>query len=619
MNLSERPDFVAALFKGLQDGVVVLDHDNVHVYVNDAFCRMTGFSEADLIGSRPPFPYWPPEELSAIIGAFQRTVVGGEVSSFELVFAGKDGRRIPVIVSPSSIRGEDGSVAGRVATVKDITERKQLERDLAASEQRWRSIAENPFDFVVIIDRAYRYTYVNHVAPGITLESLLGKQTPFDFSSPADHAAMREAFETTFETGRATSYDTYSPQLDGWYSSIVGPIREQGTVTSLSILTREITQQKRAEEQVREAHKLETIGTLAGGIAHDLNNILTPILAHSDLAQLSLRADHEVQLQLRAIHEAALRARDLVRRILQFSRRQEPHKEVLDLAPRVREGVKLLVATAPATIDLTVELPEAPVWVLADGGRVDQVVVNLVANALQAMTGAGGKLVVRLQAATREAVLVVADTGPGMDADTQRRAFDPFFTTRPGAGTGLGLAIVQRVVGEHGGRVSVISAPGQGATFSVRLPLVAAPGAQAASGGVDPAAVEAGRLRVLCVDDEPAVLNVARSALERGGHAVRALSDPQEALAAFCAEPEAFDVLLTDQTMPNLRGTSLVRLVRARRPDLPCVVMTGFADEATVGNVRALGLGDVLAKPFSAAGVVAAIERAARRLPDEPA
>ncbi|HEX6244383.1 MAG TPA: ATP-binding protein, partial [Polyangiales bacterium] len=399
-------------------------------------------------------------------------------------FKRKNGERFPIIISPSQLHADDGSVRAYFATIKDISERKALERALTASEQRWRSIAENPFDYVVVIDRDYRFTYYNHTAESIRPENVLG-HTPFDFADARYHAVMREAFDTTFRTGRATSYDVYIPQLDKWYSNIVGPILENGEVTSASVLTREITAQKRAEEallrserQLRDTHKMETVGTLAGGIAHDLNNMLTPILGFSELAQLSLPEDHRVQGQLRNIHEGATRARDLVQRILLFSRRGEPHKAVVDLRACVDGDMTLLRGSIPANVELLVELPDEPVLVLADRTQIGQVITNLVTNAVQAMRKCGGKLELSLRQRerdeddaaspsdalpTRGAALVVRDSGPGMDEETQRRAFEPFFTTKPtGTGTGLGLSIVHGIVLGHGGSVSLRSSPGGG-------------------------------------------------------------------------------------------------------------------------------------------------------------
>ncbi len=636
LDLFRRPE-ISALLSAIQDGVVVLDAKGVHAFVNDAFCRMTGLGRDSLLGLSAPFPYWPDEERAAITAAFEKTL-GGELGSYELVFMTGEGKRFPVIVSPAALRGEAGAIVGYVATVKDITARKQLERALVVSEQRWRSIAENPFDFVITCDRQYLYTYVNHTAPGVTLEELIGKKSPFDFTAPEFHERMRRAYETTFETGRPTSYDVYVPVVDAWYESITGPIWEDGKVTSISVLTRDITPQKRAEDalrrsehQLREAHKMETIGTLAGGIAHDLNNILTPILAHSDLAQMAIGSDHPLQPHLAAILEASLRARDLVQRILLFSRKQEPHTRVLDLGERVRESAKLLKATLPATIEVVLDLPADPPRVFADRTQIDQLLANLATNALQAMRDQGGRLTISLGSVVlpdqpgdllpaggpgKYALIRVVDTGIGMDAETQRRAFDPFFTTKPaGSGTGLGLSIVHGIVRDHDGSVALTSSPGQGTTFSVHLPLVAPASASEESKAPPSAGVKCEHLlRILCVDDEPAVANVARDTLELRGHSVRVFTNPLEALELFSATPDGFDVLVTDQTMPHLKGTALILACRAIRPYLGCVLMTGLNDDDSLRSVRALSIGEVLLKPFSPTALLIAAEAAAEGL-----
>ncbi len=619
LELFRTPALVEQLLVGLRDRLSIVDPNGVAIFVNDSMCELTGYSREELLGTSAPHPYWPPEELATINEAFARTLAGAP-TTFELLFCTRSGERFPVLVSPSMLRGPDGSPVAFAATVKDIRDRKQLERSHAESEQRWRSIAENPFDFVLVIDREYRYVYVNHLAPGITAESLIGKATPFDFTDAAHHPAMRDAFDTTFATGRATSYEAYSPQLDKWYSTIVGPIETEGRITSLSMLTREITQQKHAEEalrasehQLRESHKMETIGTLAGGIAHDLNNILSPILAYSDLARQELAADHSLQPSLEAIHESALKARDLVRRILLFSRRQEPQKRTIDLAACGSEGVKLFRSTIPATIEIVLDLPAEPVWVLADRTQIDQVLANLVTNALQAMHDDGGTLGIRVRPAVGSlAAVVVTDSGVGMDEEAQRRAFDPFFTTKAtGTGTGLGLSIVHGIVREHGGDVTLQSAPGQGARFTVQLPAAAPPTSHPA-GSVRADAKAVSRMRVLCVDDELAVAKVVGKVLQMAGHTVTIMTSAPDALALFEQAPSAFDLLVTDQTMPQMKGTALISAVLALRPALPCMLMTGLDDEETITQARALGVTEILTKPFSIDALEAAIGGAAR-------
>jgi PAS domain S-box-containing protein len=618
LNFLQKPELLSTLLAGMLDGLSIIDASGVQIYVNDALCEMVGFTRAELLGATAPYPYWPREELATIDAAFQRTLQG-DSTNFELVFQRKDGTRFEVIVAPAELRDESGNVLVYFATIKDISQRKQLERSLLASEQRWRSIAENPFDFVVMIDREYRYTFVNHTAPGISRESLIGRATPFDFTDPIHHAAMRSAYETTFETGRATSYDVHVPQLDAWYSNIVGAIVEHGRVTAISILTREITEQKRAEEalrrseqRLRDSHRMETIGTLAGGIAHDINNILTPILAYADLAQQELAPDHPIQEHLQGITLASERARELVQRILLFSRRQEPHKTNFDLRQSVREDITLLKASLPASIELVTELPAEPLYVFADRAQLGQVLTNLATNALQAMPE-GGKLTIALEPAGEQtASLTVTDTGAGMDAETQRRAFDPFFTTKPlGSGTGLGLSIVHSVVREHAGEITVHSAPGQGAVFTVRLATTTSIAASAAEAALSTQTVTGRGRRVLVVDDEPAVVQVTRRALTRAGHVVTALTCPEEALQLLAQDPNAFDILLTDQSMPAMTGTTLIAEARAMCPSLACLLMTGLGDEATQRRARSLNVVEIIAKPFALSTLLLALERCA--------
>lgn len=602
------------------DGISVVDTAGRQLYVNDALCSMLGFSHQELIGARPPFAYWPADQLAVIEGAFRRTLQG-DSKNLQLVFQRKDGTRLDVMVAPAALRDPTGATIAFAATVKDVTEYKRMERALMESERRWRSIAENPFDFVVLIDRQYRYTWINHAAPGLRAEDMIGKATPFDFVDTRHHDEMRAAFDTAFETGRATSYEVHVPQLDAWYSSVVGPLFEQGRVTGLSILTRDITEQRRAqqalertEQRLRDAHRLETIGTLTGGVAHDINNLLTPILAHAELAQGALAPAHEARRHLEAIALAGERARELVQRLLLFSRHREPHKSRFDLRECVREHLALLETSRAANVQVLTELPSEAVPVFADRAQIGQAVANLVSNAIQAMQAAGGTLRVVVEQEPRAGVarLQVIDTGPGMDEETKRRAFDPFFTTKPfGEGTGLGLSIVHGVVREHGGEILVESAPGRGSVFTLSLPSADPALPEPAAAALGPAA-QARTARVLVVDDEPAIRAVASEALGRAGHRVVAAPTAAKGLECFAAEPDGFDVVLTDLTMPGQTGLELIRHVHELRPEARCLLMTGGGgDFDDPERRRALGVTEVLEKPFSIASLLAAVERAA--------
>ncbi|HMI89635.1 MAG TPA: PAS domain S-box protein [Polyangiaceae bacterium] len=250
------PDFWREIVTLMADGVAVADRDGVLIDVNPAFTKLMGFEREELLGLAPPFPFWPREGRAAIERAFARTMTGAPIDS-ELEFCRKDGSRFSALVHPVRITNPSGNIDGAFATFKDISAQKQLERTLRSSEERWRSIAENPYDFVVIIDADYKYTYVNHTAPGIRSEDLIGRATPFDFVEPAFHASMRAAFERAFQTGAATTYDLHVEILGRWFSNIVGPIKTNGAVTALSILTRDVTDAKVAEHALRQSeHRL---------------------------------------------------------------------------------------------------------------------------------------------------------------------------------------------------------------------------------------------------------------------------------------------------------------------------------------------------------------------------
>jgi CheY-like chemotaxis protein len=284
--------------------------------------------------------------------------------------------------------------------------------------------------------------------------------------------------------------------------------------------------------------------------------------------------------------------------------------------------VKLFRATLPASIAIELELPSDAVWVLADPSQIDQVLANLATNALDAMRDNGGTLSLRLctdgapgPGARPEApfaTLTLSDSGPGMSEDTQRRAFDPFFTTKPpGMGTGLGLSIVHGIVEEHGGEVELASRAGVGTTFTVRLPttIVDSEPAMAAPEARRPSSA----LRVLCVDDEAIVGQVLCETLRSAGHSAHCICDPREALRRVQAEPQSVDLLISDQRMPHMQGTALIEAVRALRPDLPCILITGFSDDQTLDHARKLGVRAIIAKPFRPADLLAAVERAANR------
>jgi two-component system cell cycle sensor histidine kinase/response regulator CckA len=499
----------------------------------------------------------------------------------------------------------------------------QANASLHESEARLRTILETAPEGVVTTDAAGTIESVNRAAERLfdrRREDLIGQPAAQLLSDGADADPFREPGEREL-LARRTGGDTVSIQL----STGEARLGERSVFTSF---VRDISDRKRAEAeradleaQLRQAQKLETIGTLAGGIAHDFNNILAAVIGYLHLALADLPPGTPAREYLLEVQRAAGRATDLARQILLFSRRTEQRRQLVLLGEIVEEALHLLRASLPTTIEIRRHIdPEIPP-IEADPTQIHQVLMNLCTNAAHAMHGTGvlalGLTVTDLAPGQAEAPatlgagryvrLTVRDTGHGMDPGTMERIFEPFFTTKPpGEGTGLGLSVVHGIVAAHGGAIHVESAPGRGTTFAVYLPVSAAAApAVAASVPGD----LAGQERVLVVDDDAPVATVTQRVLERSGYRVTMRTSSAEALALVRDDPAQFDLLLTDQTMPQLTGMQLAGAVHALRPDLPIILTSGFAEVPGAAERRALGVRELLLKPANPRDLMSAVRR----------
>lgn len=365
------------------------------------------------------------------------------------------------------------------------------------------------------------------------------------------------------------------------------------------------------EEELRQAQKMEVIGTFSGGIAHDVNNLLTPIIVHAGLAMEDLPEASEARENLQEVVAAARRASDLVRQILLFGRKEARERRPLHPGPVVAQALRLLRASLPATIAIRPEIDEACGPVYADETRLHQVVLNLCANARDALAGRGGTIAVAVQPAPGGQVrLSVADDGPGIAPELLGRIFDPYFTTKPrGSGTGLGLSVVHGIVQALGGAISVRSTPAHGATFEVLLP-VCAETAASTEPEEDAARWPGKQERVLLVDDEPAIVRAAERTLRGLGYRVTALESSAQALEALQADPSAYDLVVTDQTMPAPTGLELLRAAKALRPGLPVILCTGHSEVLDAEKARLEGAAALIGKPYTPATLARALRAA---------
>ncbi len=498
---------------------------------------------------------------------------------------------------------------------------------LHESEARLRTILETAPEGVVTTDAAGTIESVNRAAERLfdyRREDLIGQPAAQLLSDGADPDPFRDPGERELLARRKRG-DTVSIQL----STGVARLGERSVYTSF---VRDISDRKRAESeradleaQLRQAQKLETIGTLAGGIAHDFNNILAAVIGYLHLALAELPPETPAHEYLLEVQRAAQRATDLARQILLFSRRSEQRRQLVLPDEVVAEALQLLRASLPATIEIRRRIDQEIPAIEADPTQIHQVLMNLCTNAAHAMRD-GGVLEVGLTAvdltpgqidipatlnAGRFVRLTVHDTGHGMDRDTLARIFEPFFTTKPpGEGTGLGLSVVHGIVASHGGAIDVASAPGRGTTFAVYLPVSAGPTPVVP---VTALADLKGQERVLVVDDDAPVATVTQRVLERSGYRVTMRTSSADALALLRADPEQFDLLLTDQTMPVLTGMQLAEAVHALRPDLPIILTSGFADVPGAAERRARGIRELLLKPANPRDLASAVRRALDR------
>jgi signal transduction histidine kinase/CheY-like chemotaxis protein len=405
-------------------------------------------------------------------------------------------------------------------------------------------------------------------------------------------------------------------------STISPLVTSAGVLTGYISLNRDITEAVKLETMLRQAQKMEAIGTLAGGIAHDFNNILSAMIGYAELARFRT-TDPQIQPYLEQILKACDRSRDLVKQILTFSRRREQEMKPMAVTPVVKEVLQLLRSSIPSTVEIRTSFETHHDTVLADPTQIHQVLMNLCTNAVHAMRDREGVLEVRLgrQLLTAQSPvfdpglkegpylkMVVSDTGEGIDPSVRDKIFDPFFTTKAsGEGTGLGLSVVYGIVKDHGGMIHVESEPGKGTTFTIHLPLL---DAATEWEGPEMALIPEGSGHILYVDDEEPIASLGREMLTSLGYDVAIRLSSIDALEAFRANPRDYDLVITDMTMPNMTGARLAEEMLKIRPDLPIILTTGFSERMDKEAAQKLGCRDFLMKPVSLGDLARAVKRA---------
>ena len=504
----------------------------------------------------------------------------------------------------------------------EIGDRTRAEGAARESEERVRAFVEHALDVILVIDRQGTILYASPSIErllGSSVAEVIGKNW-FDWLVPADLVAARARLAEAVSDDRPVFERRRVLHKNGEQRDVelVGrPAFDVRGVGGVILNVRDVSDRVRAEseraeleEHLTQARKMEAIGHLAGGVAHDFNNLLTPIIGYTELVRASLPPSDPIYSDLAVVLEAAEGARQLVRQLLAFGRKQALEVRALDLGEQVRRIEKILRAMIPESIELSLSLPEEPIVIRADATQLQQVVLNLVVNAQDAMSQSGGRLTVSVSSTERgerdaelelEAgsygVLTVQDSGHGIDAETQARLFEPFFTTKErGKGTGLGLATVYGIVKQHRGAVDVTSSKGQGATFRVYFPRTR-DDAQPSVQGV--AALPGRGETVLVAEDDPSVRALVKSVLERNGYRVLAAADGLAALELARSEEGRIDLLLSDVIMPGLNGRALRDALLVQYPSLRVLFMSGYTGDILTGLGKLDRSVTVVPKPFT--------------------
>ncbi|MBE2214102.1 MAG: PAS domain S-box protein [Opitutaceae bacterium] len=531
---------------------------------------------------------------------------------------------------------EDGRVVRLRGSFQDVTAQHAASEALRAEEERFRQIAENINEVFWVTDGPEGRGRLTYVSPayetvwGRGREDLLrGGHAWHESIHADDRARVLHANQTKLLAGKyGEIYRIVRP--DGtirWIHDRGFPLRDaQGQVYRIVGTAEDITERHALEEQLRQAQKMEAIGTLAGGIAHDFNNLLGAIMGFAELARVQAPQDPAVRENIEDILVAGRRAVGLVRQILAFSRRSVSDKVVMQLRPVVDEAARLLRASIPATIQIRAEFGRDIPLVRADPTQVHQAVMNLGTNAWHAMRGSAGALDISVAGVVvgpaevaadprrREgtfACIAVRDTGTGMAREVVERIFEPFFTTKAqGEGTGLGLSVVHGIVREHDGFITVESTPGVGSEFRLHFP--AADVQVSADATTSETLALGNRERILLVDDESALVRVGVQMLLQLGYQPEGVEGAVDAIARVNARPGEFDLVITDHLMPAMTGIEMLARMRESDPGLRAILVTGNAGEIDRETVLAQGFSDLLLKPLSLGGLSAALHAAFR-------
>jgi len=625
--LKESEEKYREFVEGTDDFIAQVDREGRLTFVNDKAEKIFGLSRDKCIGLSA-FNFIHPDDREKTKIAFDQWVHSGMTNT---TYENRQVNQTTGEVHHMhwTIRlyyDEDGNVTSINSIARDLTEHKKMEETLRESESRYSAL------FTGITDAVYVHHIKEDGGPGQIIDAnevackMLG-YTKDDFVGMEikDIDASESTVDVShvvedLKAGRKVLFEQVHVAKNGKRIPVEIHARLFEYKDRLAIIStvRDITDRKRAEKerlaleaQLQQAQKMESIGTLAGGIAHDFNNILGIILGNAELAMDDVPEWNPAKLNLKEIRTASLRARDVVRQLLSFARKTRLEKKPTNIVPIIKESLKLIRSSIPTSIDIHRNIPADVDTILADPTQINQVLINLCTNANHAMPD-GGIIDVTLKNVVlnenitgqypdlhpgRYVNLTVSDTGHGIPEEDIDRIFDPYFTTKEvGKGTGMGLAVIHSIVKEHNGIMTVKSELGKGTTFTIFFPVVEK---EAVIENKTDEKLPMGNEKILFIDDEQSIVNIARQILERLGYEVDAKMSSTEALELFRSKPDQFDLVITDLTMPKMTGDKLVKEILNIRPDIPVILCTGFSEKIDEKIAKEIGAAGYIEKPIN--------------------
>jgi PAS domain S-box-containing protein len=623
----EKANRLAAIVQSSEDAVIGKTLEGIITSWNRGAEKIYGYTEAEIVGASIVnlVPPGYKDEVQEILGKIRKKE---HVEHYETLRRRKDGKDIFMSLTISPIFDTQGKVVAASTIARDVTARKLAEENIRHSEERFRLIAENVGDMIAVLDLEGRRNYNSPSYKSILgdPESLRGTDG-FQEIHPDDVARVKQVFHETVKTGIGQRIEYRFLRKDGSERTIDSKgsvIRDgDGTITSVVVVSRDVTEEKNLATQFLRAQRMDSIGTLAGGIAHDLNNVLTPIMMSIDVLRSKVSDPIGMRI-LSTIETSAKRGADIVRQVLAFGRGVKGDRILVQLKHVVKEVVKLAGGTLPKSITIRTDLPRDLWTVMADPTQMHQVVLNMLVNARDAMPN-GGSLRISAENITLDenysrmhleakpgayVSIVITDTGTGIPADIRERIFEPFFTTKEiGMGTGLGLSTTLAIVKSHGGFIDLQSEPGKGTTFRIYIPSTGTDLGGAAASEIVDLPMGHGEL-ILIIDDEAAVREITKETLETYGYKAITASDGAEGVAIFVENKKDIKLVITDIMMPVMDGTAAILALKRIIPDVKIIVASGFGSKGQASPPPASSVQAFLTKPYTAETLLKALAAA---------